>query len=158
MPFISNMLHNLGIIPPSFPNLPLLPLPRPLPHTSLQLLFQIVLGPMIRLVIDMDICALHIGQALELDLQFLSDVVRGAQGFFWVHDDVDFDDEAGARVVCADGVDLFDCGGVGHCCVLRRQYNYLKSGRVCEMVDWRNVHIYVICCNIFVSAVTPISN
>ncbi|OSS48738.1 hypothetical protein B5807_06873 [Epicoccum nigrum] len=69
---------------------------------------------MIRLVIDVHIGALHIRQALELDLQLLRDVVGGAQAGVGVHDDVDLDDEAGARVVGAHRVDLADGGGVGH--------------------------------------------
>lgn len=69
-----------------------------------------------RLEIDMHIRALHIRQALELRLQFLGDVVRGAQGLGGVHDDVDFDDDARAAVVGAHGVDACDHGGVRHCC------------------------------------------
>lgn len=69
-----------------------------------------------RLEVNMHICPFHIGQALELRLEFLGDVVRGAQGLVGVHDDVDFDDDARAAVVGADGVDAGDHGGVGHCC------------------------------------------
>jgi hypothetical protein len=71
---------------------------------------------MISLIIDMNIGALYIGQALELDLQLLCDIVGSAEGGIRVHDDVYFDDEAGTAVVCADGVDLEDVGGVCHCC------------------------------------------
>ena len=70
---------------------------------------------MIRLVIDMDIGALDIWQALKLDLQFLGYVVGSAERGIWVHDDVYFDDEAGPAVVCADGVDLEYVWGVRHC-------------------------------------------
>jgi hypothetical protein len=73
---------------------------------------------MVSFVIDMHIGPLDIGQALEFDLQFLCNIVGSAQSFLGVHDDVDFDNEAGARVVGADRVDLADEGGVCHCCVL----------------------------------------
>ena len=69
---------------------------------------------MISLIIDMDICPLHIGQALKLNLEFLGDIVGSAEGVVGVHDDVYFDDEAGAGVVGADSVDLEDVGGVCH--------------------------------------------
>ena len=70
---------------------------------------------MIGLIVHMHIRPLHIRQALELDLEFLCDVVGGAQGGLWVHDDVDFDNQAGPRVVGADGVDLQDSRRVCHC-------------------------------------------
>jgi len=69
---------------------------------------------MIGLIINMNISALDVRKTLELDLELLGNVVRRSEGFFGVHDDVDFDDEAGAGVVGADRVDLADEGGVCH--------------------------------------------
>ena len=78
---------------------------------------------MISLIINMHIRPLHIGQTLKLNLQLLGHIMSSAQSGLWIHDDVDFDDEAGTAVVGADGVDLEDVGGVCHCfCMLVRQH------------------------------------
>jgi hypothetical protein len=69
---------------------------------------------MIRLIINMDIRSLHIRQTLQLDLQLLSDVVRRLETALWIHDDVNFNNEAGTGVVGTHGVDLTDSGGVCH--------------------------------------------
>ena len=99
---------------PIFPAL--LPLSLYVIHLSLQLLLQEVLRPVICLVIYMHIRPLHIGQTLQLDLKFFSYIMRSAECRFGVHDDVDFDDEAGAAVVGAYGIDLEDGGRVCHRC------------------------------------------
>lgn len=62
----------------------------------------------------MNIRSLDIRQAFKFHLKFFGDVVRGAQGFAGVHDDVDFDDDAWSAVVGAYGVDCCDHGGMRH--------------------------------------------
>lgn len=69
---------------------------------------------MASLEINMDIGALHVRQALQLHLKFLSDVVRVAQGFVRVHYDVDFDDDARSAVVGPHGIDAGDHWGMCH--------------------------------------------
>ena len=78
--------------------------------------FEAVLGFVAGFVVDVDIGALDVGQALELDLEGLGDVVGIAQRLVRGHDDVDFDDDARPAVVSANGVEGEDLGGVGHCC------------------------------------------
>ena len=58
----------------------------------LQLLLQEVLRGMVRLEIDVNVCPLHIRQALKLNLQFFRYIVCAPQGIIWIHDDVNFDD------------------------------------------------------------------
>lgn len=70
---------------------------------------------MVCLVIDVDVRALDVRQALELDLQRLGAVVRFLDRLVLVQHDVDFDDEARARVPGAHGVEGLDQGGVRHC-------------------------------------------
>jgi len=83
-----------------------------------------------RLVVDVDVCTLDIGQRLELHLQLLRDVVGRLEGLVGVHDDVDLDEQARSGRVGADGVDCGDQGGVGHCCfvVSRSVYGALYNG------------------------------
>ena len=66
------------------------------------------------LIVNVDIRPLHIRQRLELSLQLLGNVMGGLEGHVAVHDDVDFDEEARAGGVSADGVDGGYLGGVGH--------------------------------------------
>lgn len=70
---------------------------------------------MARLEINMHIRPLDIRQTLQLELELFGDVVRGAKGFIGVHDNVDFDNDARAGVVGADGVKAEDHGRVCHC-------------------------------------------
>lgn len=92
-------------------------LPRPPPTLTCVSddFFQAVLGLVAGLVVDVHVGALDVGQALELDLQGLGDVVGIAQGLLRGHDDVDFDDDARPAVVGANGVDGQDVRRVRHC-------------------------------------------
>ena len=69
-----------------------------------------------RFVIDMYIRSFDIGETFQLHLKFLGDIMGGSQGLVRIHDDVDFDDDSRSGVVCSDGVDGDNHGGVGHCC------------------------------------------
>jgi hypothetical protein len=72
---------------------------------ALQLLLPVVLRRMVGLVIDVDVAALDVGERFELDLERFCDVVRFLDGLVLVDDDINFHDEAGARVPGADGVE-----------------------------------------------------
>lgn len=61
----------------------------------------LVVHAVVVLVVDVDKGALDIGQAFELALQRLADIVRIAQADLRVHDDVDFDVETLTGVVGA---------------------------------------------------------
>lgn len=104
------------------------PLPTSDPHKSSQFLLQEMLRLMARLEINVHVRALHVRQAFKLNLQVLGDVVGGAQRLGRVHDDVNLDDDARARVVGADGVEGEDLGGVRHCC--RRMLAGAALGRL----------------------------
>ena len=71
---------------------------------ALQLLFPEVLRGVTGFIIDVDVTSLDIRERFEFDLQRLGDVVRFLDGLGLVDDDVDFDDEARARVPGADCV------------------------------------------------------
>jgi len=59
---------------------------------------------------------LDIGQALELNLQFLRHIVRVLQAVGRIHDNVDFNNEAWTTVVRADCVNGADFWGMCHGC------------------------------------------
>lgn len=44
------------------------------------------------LIVNVNISTLDVGKGLKLDLEFLGDIVGGAQGLVGFHDDVDFDE------------------------------------------------------------------
>jgi hypothetical protein len=89
-------------------------LPTTISTAALQLLLPKVLRRMARLVVNVDVSTLNIRQRLDLDLQRFGAVVRLLDGLALVDDDVDFDDQAWARVPGADGVEGKDHGVVGH--------------------------------------------
>lgn len=64
--------------------------------------------------IDMYVCALDIWQALQLHLKVFRDIVRFAKAEIGVHDDIDLDYNAWARVPCANSVELNHPRIVGH--------------------------------------------
>lgn len=79
--------------------------------------FVLVVHAVVVLVVNVDKSALDVGQALELALQRLADIMRIAQADLRVHDDVDLDVETLAGVVgAALGMGLaegsFKIGGI----------------------------------------------
>ena len=84
---------SLRFSPPNYPFFFLLPIP--VIYIS-QLLLQKVLGPMISLIIDMYIGALNVGQTLKFNLQLLCYIVCAAERVFRIHNNVYFDNKAGA--------------------------------------------------------------
>lgn len=69
------------------------------------------------LVVNVHVRALHVGQALQLDLQRLGHVVRVPQRFVRSHDDVDFYNDPRPAVIRANRVEGQDLGRVRHCYV-----------------------------------------
>jgi hypothetical protein len=87
-----------------------------------------MLGLVSCFIVNVDISTLNVRERLELDLEFLGDIVGSTQGLVSFHDDVDFDEETGTRGVCAHSINGGDEWRMGHCCGDKLAQKALKSG------------------------------